>query len=312
MKIRVPARPLHNDYGDDITMSEYCAYDKTSSTYDLARRPLDLDDLLARIEALAAARGCPVSNLKLLDVGAGSGNYYQRLRERGCMVQYHGLEGSQGMIDQFQAKTMAKDESVRGVFSLQLCDLKQLPLDLEDESFDVVMITQVLHHLSNGVDEHKPVYDLMKEVGRVTCPDGGFLWCSTQTQDQHAKDGFWWSVITLEASAKLGARFPPMDKYFESLKSGAKFSSVEMHVPVDPLMRNDIYLDIEGAFKEEWRSCDSNWSICTAEELEAGLAKLREIIDSGRGEAFMAEREAARARTGQTTTVVATKAKKEE
>ena len=64
--------------------SEYCQYDKTSLTYDMARVPLDLDDLIERIEKLAAKRGCPVSDLKLLDVGAGSGNYFQGLRARGC------------------------------------------------------------------------------------------------------------------------------------------------------------------------------------------------------------------------------------
>ena len=72
-------------------------------------------------------------------------------------------------------------------------------------------------------------------------------------------------------------------------------------------MRTEQYLDIEGAFREEWRNCDSNWAICSEEELETGLAKLRQIIDAGEAEAFMAEREAARAQTGQTTTVVAVK-----
>jgi len=286
-------------------MSQYCEYDKTSSTYDLARRPLDLEDLLSRIEGLAAARGCAVADLKLLDVGAGSGNYYQALRERGCMIQYHGLEGSQGMIDQFEAKTMAKDAQSRGAFSLQLCDLKKLPLAVEDEAFDVIMMTQVLHHLSDGEDGHKPVYDLMAELGRAT-RGGGFLWCSTQTPEQHGQDGFWWSAITPVASAKLGARFPPLDKFNQSLE-GAGYVNVESHVPSDPLMRKDIYLDVKGAFKEEWRNCDSNWSMVEAEELEAGLAKLRGILDAGEGEKFMAEREAARAKTGQTTTVVATK-----
>lgn len=287
-------------------MSQYCQYDKTSSTYDLARRPLDLDDLLSRIQGLAASRGCDVADLKLLDVGAGSGNYYQALRERGCMVQYHGLEGSQGMIDQFREKTMAKDEKVRGAFSLQLCDLKQLPLAVADEAFDVVMMTQVLHHLSDGADNHAPVYDLMAELGRATNPDGGFLWCSTQTPRQHGEDGFWWSPITPEASAKLGARFPPLDKFVRVLEGGG-FADVATHVPADPLMRKDLYLDVEGAFREEWRNCDSNWSMCSAEELAAGLAKLRAIVDAGGAAEFMAEREAARARSGQTTTVVATK-----
>merc|ERR1712196_511296 len=110
------------------TMSVYCPYDATSSTYDMARRPIDLDDLLTRIEALATAKSCAVSDLKMLDIGAGSGNYYNALRERGCMIQYHGLEFSTGMIEQFSAKEMAKDEAKRGVFSLQQCDLKELPL----------------------------------------------------------------------------------------------------------------------------------------------------------------------------------------
>lgn len=287
-------------------MSQYCEYDKTSSTYDLARRPLDLDDLVSRIEGLATARGCEVADLTLLDVGAGSGNYYQALRERKCMIQYHGLEGSQGMIDQFRAKTMAADAAARGTFSLQLCDLKQLPLAVPDAAFDVVMITQVLHHLSDGADEHRPVYDLMAELGRATRPDGGFLWCSTQTPRQHAEDGFWWSALTPAASAKLGARFPPLDKFVRAL-AGAGYGAVTSHVPPAPLMREDLYLDVKGAFREEWRNCDSNWSMCAPEELAAGLARLRALVDAGEAGEFLAKREAARARTGQTTTVVATK-----
>ena len=80
--------------------------DATSATYDTCRRPLDLDDLLSRIERLCFQRGCPASDLRLLDVGAGSGNYYQRMRERGCMVQYHGLDFSQGMLDQVSVSSL--------------------------------------------------------------------------------------------------------------------------------------------------------------------------------------------------------------
>ena len=74
------------------------------------------------------------------------------------------------MIDQFRAKTMAKDEAVRGVFGLQQCDITALPLPLETDSFDVIIITQVLHHLSDGQDEHAPVYALMEELGRGCAP----------------------------------------------------------------------------------------------------------------------------------------------
>ena len=78
------------------------------------------------------------------------------------------------MIEQFRAKAATKDVSLSGVFSLQQCDLKALPLELENESFDVVTITQVLHHLSNGLDEHEPVYKLMQELGKMLlCQERG-------------------------------------------------------------------------------------------------------------------------------------------
>jgi SAM-dependent methyltransferase len=81
---------------------------------------------------------------------------------------------------------MAKDEALRGIFTLQRCDLKDLPMPLATASFDVVIVTQVLHHLSDGTDDHAPVYALMAELGRVITPGGGFLWCQTQTQAHHA------------------------------------------------------------------------------------------------------------------------------
>jgi hypothetical protein len=90
--------------------------------------------------------------------------------------------------------------------------------------------------------------------------------------------------------------------------SSVGFATVDTHIPDDPLMRKDIYLDYEGAFKEEWRNCDSTWSLSTKEELEQGLAKLRSLIDDGTVQKFMDDREAIRAKCGQTTTFVCTKA----
>jgi len=286
--------------------SNYCPYNSTSSTYDLARRPLDIDDLITRIETLAASRRCAVSDLKLLDIGAGSGNYYAELRKRGCMIQYHGLEGSQGMIDQFSAKEAAKDESARGIFSLQLCDLTKLPLSLDNETFDVCMITQVIHHLSDGKDDHCHIYNLNKELGRVITANGGFMWLQTSAPEQ--QDGFWWSAIIPIASAKLSPRFPPNDKLIDNLSNVCGFDTVVTHIPDDPLMSKEMYLDYEGAFKEEWRNCDSTWALNTSEELEQGLAELRILIDNGSVNKFMEDRETRRNNIGQTTTVVATKA----
>ena len=64
----------------------------------------------------------------------------------------------------------------------------------------------------------------------------------------------------------------------------------------------------QGPFKQEFRNADSTWSLATKEELEAGLAWLQAKIDAGEGEKFLAEREAIRAKIGQTTTVITRKA----
>lgn len=190
-------------------------------------------------------------------------------------------------------------------------DLKELPLALGDAEFDVVILTQVVHHLPNPAggegDRHQPIYDLMAELARVTRGGGSFLWCQTQTEEQHA-EGFWWGPVVRRAQNELAARFPPMEKFTASLCSGSHgFSQVGSHIPDEPLMRPDIYLQIDGPFKEDWRNCDSGWSMVTPEELTEGLAFLRGIIDRGEGEKFMAEREAVRGRVGQTTTIVAVK-----
>ena len=273
-----------------------------------------MEDLVARIEALARTRGCAVAQLRLLDLGAGSGNYFSALRARRCNVRYCGLEYSQGMIDQFRQKVAGTEGSADGnaTFVLKQCDLTKLPLPLERGNFDVVIATQVMHHLSidsDGPNAHAAAYALIEEIGNrlLSEADGSFFWCQTQTRAQHSKDGFWWSVITPEASRKLGNRFPPMDAFVESLRNGGRFARVESHVPAGTLMCEDMYLDVEGPFSEKWRNCDSNWAMCSAEELETGLRKLRQMVDAGEIEAFMAAREEARARTGQTTTVVATK-----
>ena len=72
-------------------------------------------------------------------------------------------------------------------------------------------------------------------------------------------------------------------------------------------MQLDKYLDIEGPFNQAFRNADSTWSLATEPELEAGLKMLRAKIDAGEADAWLKEREALRAKIGQTTTVVATK-----
>ena len=287
-------------------MSSYCPYDVTSSSYDSARSPLDVDDLQARLEALALRRKVRVEDLKILDVGAGTGIYCFELRRRGCLVQYTGVEGSQGMINQFQAKMKALDAGARGVFSLTHGTVP--PLSFPEQHFDAVITTQVLHHMTDATHEDKfaPVWRLLADIHRVLSP-GGFLWCQTQSPEQHI-DGFWWTPIIPQAQAELASRFAPMDTFIGVLKQDQGFATVDTHVPNDTLMQLDLYKNVHGPFDEKFRNCDSGWSLAGADELKEGLKRLQSVVDgSDGGLAWMEERELKRVAVGQTTTVVATK-----
>ena len=109
-----------------------------------------------------------------------------------------------------------------------------------------------------------------------------------------------------DAALKLSKNFPPLDM-FETLLREAGFESFETTIPPVPLVREDLYLNIEAPFDPLFRNADSTWALATDDELEKGLAWLREKIEAGEGEQFLAEREAIRAEIGQTTTVVARK-----
>ena len=93
----------------------------------------------------------------------------------------------------------------------------------------------------------------------------------------------------------------------EAICRSAGFGDFSSAIPPEPLVRLDKYLDIEGPFNQAFRNADSTWSLATEDELKTGLAMLRAKIDAGEAAAWQAEREALRAKIGQTTTVVATK-----
>ena len=154
------------------------------------------------------------------------------------------------------------------------------------------------------MQEFKNVGTACGEVSRVLKP-GGVWMISTQTPQQHV-DGFWWSPVVPTAAATLAKHFPPLPLLRELLER-AGFDSFEAVVPPVPLVREDLYLDIEAPFSQLFRNADSTWSLATDDELAAGLKMLREKIEKGEGAAWLAEREALRAEVGQTTTVMARK-----
>lgn len=94
-------------------------------------------------------------NSKVLDIGCNSGEFMRLLRDKkGCKVS--GAEISVSMIDICKAKGL----------NVVLCDADKLPFP--DESFDVVILMEVLEHF------HEPV-PYLQEIRRVLKKDGILL-----------------------------------------------------------------------------------------------------------------------------------------
>ena len=75
---------------------EYENYSTTSKKYDNFRVPIGLESLDTCLELTSNTIGVPVNELKILDVGCGTGNYIGVLKEK--VAECYGLEFNEGML----------------------------------------------------------------------------------------------------------------------------------------------------------------------------------------------------------------------
>ena len=142
-------------------MSKYARYDTLSKNYDQARSAFNTDLYLG---AFLTRQAKPLGELRVLDAGCGTGNYGLAVLEAGVRhVTF--LDASEGMLGMAKEKT--KHISDTRVKYIQ----HSLPtLPFEEESFDVVMFNNVLHHLDpNGFSELRRA---VEEAYRVLRKDG--------------------------------------------------------------------------------------------------------------------------------------------
>jgi SAM-dependent methyltransferase len=94
---------------------------------------------------------------RILDVGCGAGNYYDRLRVLLPAIQYVGVDIEPGMLDNHAAR-----HAPTGL-RLSAADAQALPFP--EGTFDVVMANHMLYHVPN-------VERALDECRRVLKPDG--------------------------------------------------------------------------------------------------------------------------------------------
>lgn len=273
-----------------INNMEYENYTLTSKVYDNTRVPIGIETLIIAMEKASNTIGKPVKELSLLDIGCGTGNYISEVKHivKNCI----GIEINKGMLSQAKMKHL-NDPKVK------LIEGSVLKLPFEDSSQDVVIMTQVLHHLNP--DKHTFA---LAEIIRVL-KEGGVFWINTQTPHQHM-DGFWWTPIIPQASSIVASRFNGEPTFISQLEK-AGFNVLSWDINEETLMTYKEYSDIMGPFSKIYRDGDSTWSVASDEELRTGLEWWKNEIKHGRAELFFAEREKKRKIIGQTSSVTSQK-----
>jgi SAM-dependent methyltransferase len=160
-------------------------YDEASGSYDNTR---GIDE--AVIEAMER-RGALAPAARVLDFGCGTGNYLRAISRRfGCGLC--GLEPS----DEMRAKAIAKNPGLR----IEKGDHSSLPF--EDGGFDLVYMTDVIHHV--------PDLDLLFEGLGAKLSPGGLVCVATESWGQI--DARWYNAYFPSLAAVEKARYPDIDE----------------------------------------------------------------------------------------------------
>ncbi|MGI9482292.1 MAG: class I SAM-dependent methyltransferase [Hyphomicrobiales bacterium] len=277
-------------------MSSYNDYGKAAPDYDLTRQAVAYEIWLGALERFAPAK---LSDVRLLDAGCGTGNYSAALHPH--VGKINGIDYNEGMLAKASGKLA--DGIASETVKLERGSILALPF--EAETFDTVMINQVLHHLGDGKDAaHNGHRAAITEVTRVLKPNGVFL-LNACSHKQLTK-GFWYNDFIPRAFEDVRARIAPSAMVSQMLLENG-FSVVGRHVPVNAVMQGDAYFDMSGIFREDWRAGDSMWSSAKTEELELAMASVEELIATGEADQWLANHDEMRQQIGQMTFWIAQK-----
>jgi ubiquinone/menaquinone biosynthesis C-methylase UbiE len=248
------------------THSSYESYGETAKAYDITRVPVGLSILIERFNT----SGLALAHQRLLDLGCGTGNYLDALKEIvGLLV---GLDGSQEMLRRAAQKCA-------GYSNIELKHGSILELPFQDQLFDGVMINQVLHHLS-GSSGFQQYRQCLAEVFRVL-KSGGVLCINTCSQEQLKLEGpFWYLQVFPEAARYMAPKYAPIGDLLGILRSVGFTDPVVQTHPDERFFTKEQYYDVEGPFQKEWRDGDSAFAVYRdqGEMLEARLQELKRKI----------------------------------
>ncbi|MCP5083073.1 MAG: class I SAM-dependent methyltransferase [Alphaproteobacteria bacterium] len=278
-------------------MSTFADYSAAAAVYDTTRKAEAFDVWLGALMRYAPA---PLDQVRLLDAGCGTGNYSAALAPH--VGRLNGIDFNPDMLAQAAAKL--QDEIAQDRAKLEQGSLMALPF--EDETFDAVMINQVLHHLEDGKDPARNGHRAaVNECARVLKP-GGILLVNACSHRQ-LKDGFWYNHLIPQGLAACCNRIAPTDMFRQMLAEAGLRVEARM-VPADSVMQGSSYFELAGVLDPSWRAGDSIWAMAPEEEVTAACATVKAVMDGEDAGEWLAGHDVQRLHVGQLTFWIAQKA----
>jgi ubiquinone/menaquinone biosynthesis C-methylase UbiE len=261
---------------------EFEDYSTTSKVYDATRVPVGVESLIN----LLKEEKCE----SLLDLGCGTGNYLAPVAPHVQKVM--GIDYNTGMLEQCAAKV--EKLGLKHVELQQGSILERLPFD--DNSFDAVMINQVLHHVdTNG--NFSGSATAVVEAFRVL-KSGGLLWIS-YSDPQQTLQGYWYNKLIPRVATEYAKRQVPT-QHLEGLFATAGFQRIESVVDHEP-QQGHAYFNLTGPLTVEFRNGDSQWSMATPAEIAAAEGEVRCALKARKIGQLFQEYDEGRHEVGQTT-----------
>lgn len=235
-------------------MSAKESFRQIAPVYDKYRKP---DELILRLlsEEIRKLAG-RVSNLSMLDVGCGTGGYSIPLAKQ-FASKLTGIDVSREMLERARAKYPNGNWILGDIESI----------DFEENSFDVVLMSYVLHHIRDYKRTLKMVYKILKRAS-------GLLFIATDDHDQF-HSSFYHRYMPRIMEIDLN-RFPKVNELCNYLRS------INFKVRVKKVRREQRMScgeDIEKLVKQGKARYFSTLTLLTDEELDEGLERMKRTLN---------------------------------
>ncbi|WP_157830794.1 class I SAM-dependent methyltransferase [Aeromonas sobria] len=267
-------------------MSKYEDYDAISENYDNTRTAVGIEIVLGYIAVQNKER----QSLQILDAGCGTGNYALELKKHYPNVWC--ADFSMGMLNKCKDKLLQR--GLRA--NLLRCDITSLPF--RDDSFDVVICNQSLHHLDEPGGEFKNLAAFLQQASRSLKLDGMLLINTITHQQLH--DGVWWGDLIKPAVERMKLRFTT-EEQLGRLLDNAGLTIKNRVVALDSIIQQHGYFDPNSLFDKTFRDGDSHFSLLTPDELDKILSHMAKMHEQGTLEAYIHDRDHLRKSIGQFT-----------